>query len=52
MHFLFFCTVGVSTYKEAFVGVLSYFINKGVDFLSGLYGGGYETGNGEVPGSV
>ena len=36
MYFLFFCTVGVSTFKEAFVGMLSYLIIKGVDFLSGL----------------
>ena len=36
MYFLFFCTIGVSTFKGAFVGMLSYLIDKGVDFLSGL----------------
>ena len=36
MYFLFFCTVGVCTFKGAFVGMLSYLINKGFDFLSRL----------------
>ena len=36
VYFLFFCTVGVSTFEGAFVSMLSYLINKGDDFLSGL----------------